>query len=87
MASLGDLSEQQLRDLARSRKYDAESALSPTARARGRSELKAIEDELTSRYAKTHPLRASVNLILAKMVGADRRQVERHLRSVRRDEL
>jgi hypothetical protein len=87
VASLRDLSEQQLRDRARSLKYDAEAALSPTARARATAKLNEVEDELASRYAKRHPLRTGLNRVLAKVLGADRRQVERHLRSVGRDEL
>jgi hypothetical protein len=87
MASLKDLSEQQLRNRARALRHDADTALKASARVRATSELTEIEDELAQRYAMTHPFRANINRLLAKVLGADRRKVERHLRSAGRDEI
>lgn len=84
---LSSRSEQQLRDLARQLEFDAGSLLDPSRKRAALARRQEVTDELRRRYARSHPVRAGVNRTIAKLLGADRDKVERHLRSAGRDEI
>jgi hypothetical protein len=87
MDELGEATEQQLRDRVKSLRFDEDGAVSEAARLRATKSRVLAEDELARRFARAHPLRVAINRLFAKLLGADRRDVERQLRSVDGDEL